>query len=186
MRITGCAAAVLFMVACSGSGGSANGDAANRAGSCGTAVSTNACIDGCNPCTRLSDAQVAAAVGQSAVPGQWDGDACLWDFYDAQNNLLFEVGLHVNTDFATFEDMCHSGSTAGSGITITPVSGVGDDACYMGTGVAALGSFDLEFLKGCWGYSVTIAGLPGHASPFSDAAAQAAEKTLALDAVQNL
>jgi hypothetical protein len=185
MRITGCVAAVLFMVACSSSGGSANGDAAaNRSGSCGTAVSTNACIYGCNPCTRLSDAQVAAAVGQSAVPGQWNGDACVWDFYDAQNNLLFEVSLDVNTDFRTFEDLCYPGSTAG--ITITPVSGVGDDACYMGTGVAALGSFDLEFLKGCWGYSVTIAGLPGHASPFSDAAAQAAEKALALDAVPNL
>jgi hypothetical protein len=184
MRITGCAAAVLFMVACSSSNSSSNGDAANRTGSCGTAVSANACIDGCNPCTRLSDSQVAAAVGQSAVQGQWDGDACLWDFYDAQNNLLFEVGLHVNTDFRTFEDLCYPGSTAD--ITLTPVSGVGDDACYMGTGVAALGSFDLEFLKGCWGYSVTIAGLPGHVPPFSDAAAQAAEKALALDAVANL
>ena len=186
MRITGCAAAVLFMVACSGSGGSAHGDAANRAGSCGTAFSTNACIDGCNPCTRLSDTQVAAALGQGLVQGQWNGDVCSWDYYDAQNNLLFEVSLHVNTDFGTFEDLCHSPNPAGIGITITPISGVGDDACYITTGVASLGSFDLEFLKGCFGYSISIGGQIGHPLPFSDATAQAYEKALALDAVPNL
>jgi len=50
----------------------------------------------------------------------------------------------------------------------------------------ALGSFDLDFFKGCFGYFVSVAGPAGKSPPFPDATAQAYEKALALDAVPNL
>jgi hypothetical protein len=181
-----CAFAAAAAVACSSGGGKSNGDAGPGGGVCPTPVSSNACEDGCNPCTRLSDAQVAAVVGQS-VTGQWNGDVCAWDFYDAQDNPSLEVELHVNTDYGTFELLCHPpGNAADSGIVITPVPGVGDDACYISTPSVALGAFEIEFLKGCDAYAVSITGPAGQAPPFSQATAQAYEKALALDAVPNL
>jgi hypothetical protein len=39
---------------------------------------------------------------------------------DAQGNPSFEVALHVNTDYLTFQDLCHSGSDPDAGLTITP------------------------------------------------------------------
>ena len=52
--------------------------------------------------------------------------------------------------------------------------------------IGALGSFELNFLEGCYGYSISIAGPAGKSPPFSDAMVQAYEKALALDAAQNL
>jgi hypothetical protein len=178
-------ALLIFIVACSGGGGG-GADAGSRSGVCPTAFSKNSCVDGCNPCTRLSDDQVAAVVGTSGVKGTWNGDVCAWDYFDAQGDPSFEIELGVNIDYATFQDLCHSGGGADSGITITPVPGVGDDACIITTPFGALGSFELDFLKGCFGYSVSVAGPAGKSPPFSDAMAQAYEKALALDAVPNL
>jgi hypothetical protein len=178
----------MLLTACSNDtskGGGHDGGASTTAGACGTPVSSNACPDGCNPCTRLSDAQVAAVVGKPAVKGTWDSDACLWDFGDPLSTGSFEVGFHINTDYATFEDLCHPGGSV-TGITVTPVTGVGDDACYLATPAGSLGAFELNFLKGCWAYSMTIAGPAGQSSPFSDTTLQADEKALALDAVPNL
>jgi hypothetical protein len=175
-------ACMVVLAACSGSSGGGN-DAGPKGVAC--TPSPKACPDGCNPCTRLSDAQVAAVVGQT-VPGQWNGDVCAWDYTDAQGDPSFEVALHVNTDYLTFQDLCHSGSDPDAGITITPVAGVGDDACYLTTPFGALGSFDLDFLKGCDAYSISIAGPAGKSPPFTDAMVQGFEKALALDAVANL
>lgn len=169
----------------SGGNGSDNSKG-QTSGACPTAISGNPCLDGCNPCSRLSDAQVAAVTGMPGVMGQWDSDACLWDYNDAEGDISFEVGFHINTDYGTFQDECHSGSAPDQGITVTAVSGVGDDACYITTPVGALGSFDLEFLKGCFGYSISISGPVGHMPPFSDATTQDYEKKLALDVVPNL
>ena len=185
MRIIGWAVAAVLVVACSSGGGDGGtADAGTGGGSCPTPVSTNACLDGCNPCTRVTDAQVAAAVGQTTVQGQWNGDTCEWDFTDAQGDP-YAVSFHVNTDYRTFEDECHSVNPPDSGISVTAVSGVGDDACYVGSG-GSLQAFDLSFLEGCYGYAVDIAGLPGHTPPFSNAMLQTVEKTIAIDAAPNL
>jgi hypothetical protein len=184
-RICGIVAVVALSVACSGGGGGAGGGAGVSGATCGTAVSPNACVDGCNPCTRLSDAQVTAVVGQPAQ-GKWNGDVCEWDFDDAQGNLSLGVSLGVNLNFSTFEDLCHPAVVDGGVATVTPVGGVGDDGCYLTTSAGALGSFELDFLKGCWAYSVSIVGPIGQGPPFSDATVQADEKALALDAVPNL
>ncbi len=148
-------------------------------------MSPKDCEDGCNPCSRLSDAQVAGVVGRPAVQGQWDGDACIWDFGDGQDGS-FEVIFHINTDYATYQDECHPSGAPVNGITITPVSGVGDDACTITTPVGSLGTFETRFLKGCSAYGVSITGPAGKPPPFDDATAKAYEKALALDAVPNL
>lgn len=188
MRIFTLATATVLFAACSGGGGGGNGPGSDGGtilgGACATPLSSKACVDGCNPCTRLSDAQVAAVMGGSSV-GQWDGDACLWEYDDAQGNLSYEVSLIVNNDYATYQDLCHPAVTAGDPYTVTPVSGVGDDACYLTTSIGALGS-ELDFLKGCWAYQVSVNGPAGHSPPFSDAVVQADEKSLALAAAPNL
>ncbi len=182
MRIFGWAAVATLLVACSSGGGKS--DAGTGGGACPTAYSANSCVDGCNPCTRLSDAQVAAAIGLPPVTGQWDGDACLWDFYEG-GNLSIEVSFQVNTDYGTFELECQAPSTPDGGISITPVDGVGDQACFLGTS-GTLGAFDINFLKGCFAYAISIVGPLGQPPPFPTATLQADEKALALDAVQNL
>jgi hypothetical protein len=108
-------------------------DAGATGGLCPSPVSANACVDGCNPCTKVTDAQVATAVGLPAVQGTWNGDICEWDFTDAEGNP-FTVSLGVNIDYRTFGDECHVENVPDSGITVTAVSGVGDDACYLVTG----------------------------------------------------
>jgi hypothetical protein len=178
------AMAALLSACSSGGGKPGNGSDSGSGGLCPTAVSPNACVDGCNPCTHLSDAQVAAVVGQSTT-GFWNGDVCEWDYYDGQGNISFGVTFGVNYDYATFEDFCHPADPANDPYTVTPVSGVGDDACYMFTSAGALGS-DLQFLKGCWSYDMVIVGPVGHSPPFSDATVQAYEKMLALDVVPTL
>jgi hypothetical protein len=184
MRITGWAAAAVLLVACSSGGGGGKADAGTTGGLCPTPVSTNACEDGCNPCTRVTDAQVAMAVGLPAVQGMQNSDVCEWDFTDATGNP-FEVSFGVNIDYRTFEDECHVTNDPDSGITVTAVSGVGDDACYVETG-GALQAYDLTFLKGCEAYQVEVVGLPGHTPPFTNDMLQAIEKAIAIDAVPNL
>jgi hypothetical protein len=63
---------------------------------------------------------------------------------------------------------------------------VGDDACYLTTPAGSLNSFELNFLQGCFGYSISVSGPVGKSPPFSDATAQDYEKKLALDVVPNL
>ncbi len=175
-------AAAALLLACSSSGGG-KPDGGTGAG-CFATADPNACPDGCNPCTHLSDAQVAAVVGQSTT-GVWNSDVCEWDYFDGQGNLSFSVVFGINYDYATFEDLCHPADTTNDPYTVTPVSGVGDDACYLYTTAGALGS-TLQFLKGCWSYDMSIVGPVGHSPPFSDATVQAYEKTLVLDTVPTL
>jgi hypothetical protein len=185
MRMVGLAAMAALLAACSsGGGGKSDGGTGTTGDVCGTAVSPNACTDGCNPCSRLSDSQVAAVFGQS-VAGQWDGNACEWAYYDAQDNLSFAVDFHVNDDYSMFQGYCHSSYGDADIYTVTPVTGVGDDACYLTTGIGMIGS-ELTFLKGCWAYEININGPAGQAPPFSDATVQADEKVLALAALPNL
>jgi hypothetical protein len=178
MQFWGWIAAATLLVACSG--GNDQG-AGTTGGVCMPAPLGNACIDGCNPCTRLADQQVAAVIGQSAT-GQANDGACKWDYDDAQGNLSFEVSFWVGYDDEMFQNFCHL-PPAENIFAVTPVSGVGDDACYLST--PAVGS-GLNFLKGCWAYQINIEGPTGQAAPFPDAMVQADEKALALDALPNL
>ncbi len=165
------ALAAIVAVACSNNGTS---------GSC--TASPKACPDGCNPCSKLTDAQVAMVVGHPQVTGMWNSDACVWYFTDASNNPSFTVGFTINTDYQTFQLECHPKNPEG-GIMVTPVSGVADDACYVATGGR---SYTLDFLKGCDAYSIYIAGPGTQPPPFPDATTQMYSKSLAAFAAQNL
>jgi hypothetical protein len=166
-----CTALIVLSASCSGSGEGSDGMPPSM--SC--TPSPNACVNACNPCTRLSDAQIAAVVGQSAV-GQQVSDFCEWDFTDSKGDTTFTVALGVNLGHTWFENECHPGNQPE--FTYAPVKGVGDDAC--------INPVELLFLKGCDAYDVSIRGTLGGPPPFSDAMVQSFEKALALDAVPNL
>jgi hypothetical protein len=92
------------------------------------------------------------------------------------------VSVDVNINVETFEGICHpKGTVPDGGISVTAAPGVGDDACFVQ--IEGLGSPDLTFLKGCWAYTISIFSTT---NPPPDATVEAAEKTLALDALPNL
>ncbi|HMJ80161.1 MAG TPA: hypothetical protein VK592_03890, partial [Candidatus Dormibacteraeota bacterium] len=81
----------------------------------------------------------------------------------------------------SFASLCNVPSSSALGITIVQVSGVGDGACF--TTMAGLGAgTNLTFEKGGQVYSVS-AVLPSGAT---DAAIEAADRMLALDAIAKL
>ena len=57
---------------------------------------------------------------------------------------------------------------------MTPVSDVGDDACYVKA--QGLGGPDLTFREGCWAYTISIGG---SSSQFPDATMEMEEARLA-------
>lgn len=153
----------------------------NGNGNTSCTPSPKACPDGCNPCTKLSDALVAQTIGLPQVAGMWNGDVCEWDFMDA-SNTMFYVQLQTNTDYSTFQLQCHP-KMSDAGIVVTPVTGVGDDACNVATGGS---TYVLKFLKGCDAYGIAIRGVAAKPAPFPDATVQMYSKTLAAAAAQNL
>jgi hypothetical protein len=179
-------AAVIGCSSSSGSSGTAagggGGGTGGAGGGCPAGASPNACFGTCNPCTRLTDAQVNAAVGVTVSPGSQypdggggDSHSCTW----IQYTPLVQVLLDSNVNADTFSKIC--GAPSGGGLTVTPVAGVGDSACY--TQIQGLGGPILNFERGCWGYSLSISG---PSAQFPDATMEADEKTLALDALPNL
>ena len=181
-------AVVVLLAACSGGGaGSGDGGAPTGGGTCTSANTNTGCFGSCNACTILTPAQVTAVVGAQIVdPGSGDGDphTCDWLHNDATGIPDLQVIAYVNITAKGFEDSCHPRTiVADSGISVTPVSGVGDDACYIQ--LQGLGGPVLNFLKGCWSYSISVLGGAG-GSPFSDAMIEADEKMLALDALPKL
>jgi hypothetical protein len=131
-----------------------------------------------DPCALLTQAEVSAALGVAVGPGtaaQGETHGCDWQYPPSGGpqehaNLVIDVGT-------PFAGLCNGPSGA---VTIIPVSGVGDGACF--TQVVGLGGWNLNFEKGSEAYSVSV----GLAAGASDAAIQAADKTLALDAVAKL
>ena len=91
-----------------------------------------------------------------------------------------QVDFDSNMDAQTFTDLCTPASgDASAAVIVTPVSGVGDGACF--NSLPGLSGPILIFLKGCWSYSVAVTD-----STSTDATIEAQEKTIALDAIPNL
>lgn len=174
-------AITLVVVGCSSSsGGSGNTGTGGTSGAC--MASPNACHDTCNPCTKLTQTQVAMAVGVAVGPGDNSSNSHQCHFeHDTSSGLPdLQVDFGSNIDAQTFADICAPVSgDASAGIVVTPVSGVGDGACY--TSLPGLGGPILNFLRGCWSYSVAVADTTS-----TDAAIEAEEKAIALDALPNL
>ncbi|HLK89090.1 MAG TPA: hypothetical protein VKZ18_04295 [Polyangia bacterium] len=160
-----------------GSGGSGGaGGAGGNGGAC--TDSPNACHDTCDPCTKLTAAQVSTATGVTVVQGKsYDGHACEWEQDDTSGLPVFQVQFTAN--IRATETGCDEVSNPDAGIIVTPVSGVGDLACYAQ--IVGLGTPLLTFSKGCWAYSIAVSG-----DGVSDATAEADEQALALVVLPSL
>jgi hypothetical protein len=109
-------------------------------------------------------------VGVTVVQGNsYDSHACEWQ--DSPTNPTFEVTFTANIH-AT-DTGCDEVSNPDAGVIVTPVSGVGDLACY--DQIVGLGTPLLSFSKGCWAYTMAVSG-----SGVTDAMAETDEKALAL------
>jgi hypothetical protein len=169
--------ALAALAACSSSGGAGTADGGASASACTTAVANKGCFGTCDSCTLLTQAQASAGVDVALNAGDNGGDphSCDWEHLDTSGIPDVQVIVQSNINARTFEDICHPrGVVVDAGITVTAVSGVGDDACYVQ--LQGLGGPDLNFLKGCWAYTISIAGPAGQ---FDDATIEADEKRLA-------
>ncbi|HXJ23205.1 MAG TPA: hypothetical protein VMT03_23515 [Polyangia bacterium] len=181
-------AVIAVAVGCSISGGTAGGTGgAGGAGTGGSGgactASPNACHDACNPCTKIAQSQVTAAVGVSVGVGDNSNDshACHFEHDDGSGLPTLQVDFTANMDAQTFADICHNEVSAATdaGFIITPISGVGDDACT--TALPGLSQPILMFLKGCWSYSVAVTSYG-----ISDPTIVSQEETIALAATPSL
>ncbi len=165
------AGAALIAACSSSSGGSGDG------GSGGTCTaSPHACFDTCNPCSILTQSEVAAIVNVAVAAGDnsTDPHMCQYIYSDSSGLPALQVLIYTNINSQTFSQVCHPPSSSfDAGIVLTPVSGVGDDACYLSGGGNVWP--DLNFEKGCWAYEIAVFG-----NMLSGATEQGYEKSIAL------
>jgi hypothetical protein len=138
-----------------------------------------------DPCTLLTQAEVAGVVGFAVAPGDSSQDphACAFTYHDPADALGLVSGTVSDNIRATeITKNCQSGS--GAGLTVTQVSGVGDVACWVDGGV--LGT-NINFVSHGQGYEVSVLALGTNLHPkFPSATAEAMEKALALDVIAKL
>jgi hypothetical protein len=130
-------------------------------------------------CSVVTLAQVSAVLGATASVGDVTDHTrgCAWLHNDANGIPTQQAALTVDRG-TSFASLCNKPSNPALGITITPVSGVGDGACL----VELAGIANLTFEKGGQVYGVTV-NLPGGTPT---ATIEAAERTLAAEAAANL
>ena len=105
-------------------------------------------------CALITAAQVSAALGLTVGPGDSGGDPHECDFAHLNSSGLPDAQVIVNSNEDT--GLCDETSNAALGLTITPVSGVGDKACI--STISGLPSV-LTFYKGSGrGWSITASG----------------------------
>ena len=156
-----------------GGGGSATvtptaAPATQGSGSSGTGAAPSACA-------LLAPADAAVALGQAvgeATVNQGGGDNCTYAPTVITGLTSVELSVMTPDSFTQVKDH------VGSGLTLTPVSGLGDDAFYLDAG--AMGT-TLYVLRGTSSFSISIFN-------GSDSAAQiqAAEKVAAQTALGRL
>jgi hypothetical protein len=169
--------ALTALAACSSGGGAGTADGGASASSCTSAVAHKGCFGTCDSCTLVTEDQASADVDVELNAGDNGGDphSCDWAHLDTSGVPDVQVIVQSNINATTFEDICHprAHGSNDAGITVTALTGVGDDACYLQ--IQGLGP-DLTFLKGCWAYTISIAG---PTAQFDDATIEADEKRLA-------
>ena len=131
-----------------------------------------------DPCSLLTSAQVSAVIGLTVGAGDSGGDthSCDWSHPDSNGVPDEQVLLNTNQD----PGLCDEGSSASLGITVTPVSGVGDQACMAQTSGLQAGD-NLTFYKNGLGFSIGVSGKTATAANET-----AMDKALALDVLANL
>ena len=134
-----------------------------------------------DPCTLLTQAEVSTVVGKQVGPGSSADNPNSCDFqYPADGVPDIQAGV----DFidGSLDDYCKDVAGASAvGMTIEPVSGVGDSACFIYVGKLQAGS-TLTFAKN--GRVFQTFALLGSGTPPSDM--KAADTTLAQDALAHL
>lgn len=157
---------------------SSTGSGGGSGGSAGPGVAPD-------PCTLLTQAEVAGVIGFAVGPGDSSQDphACSFEYHDPADALGLVSGTVTDNIRATeVTKNCQAGS--GVGLTVTPVSGVGDIACYVDGGV--LGT-NINFVSHGLGFEVSVLALGTNLHPkFPAATAEPMEKALALDVIAKL
>ena len=165
-----------------GGGGQASGattppQSSTGSGSGGTGVVAD-------PCTLLTQAEVAGVIGFAVGPGDSSQDrhACSFTYHDPATIDLVSGTVTDNIRATQATKNCQAGS--GVGLTVTQVSGVGDVACWVDGGV--LGTY-INFVSHGQGYEVSVLALGSNLLPkFPSATTEAMEKALALDVIAKL
>jgi hypothetical protein len=136
-----------------------------------------------DPCSLLTQAQVAGVLGVAVDPGSTADDphACSFDYHDPADELgLVSATITTNVRASQVAKDCASPSSAALGLTITVVSGVGDVACFVDGGI--LGTH-LTYSSGGQGYEMGVLALGSLKSRFDAPTAEGMEQALALDAL---
>lgn len=128
-----------------------------------------------DPCSLLTQAEVSAALGEAVDGGALsdsDPHECIWTATESLTTAL----IGTNIALSSFQHDEDTGSS--NGISVTKVSGVGDDAYYLGA--AALQT--LYFRNGDRVFSTHVSASLTQAAD----AVEAAEKQLAIDALARI
>jgi hypothetical protein len=157
-----------------GGGGTAT-QASNGSGGGGGGAATVS-----DPCTLLTQAEVSTVVGKQVGPGSSADNPNSCDFqYPADGVPDIQAGV----DFIDggLDDFCKDAGASALGMSIEPVSGVGDGACFIYVGKLQAGS-SLTFAKE--GRLFQTFALLGSGTPMSDI--KAADTALAQDVLTHL
>jgi hypothetical protein len=154
-------------------GATANGTAAGGGGGGGSTVT--------DPCTLLTQAEVSSVVGKQVGPGSSADNPNSCDFqYPADGVPDIQAGIDF-TD-GSLDEICKDIPAASAlGMTVEPVSGLGDGACFTFVGKLQVGS-SLTFAKS--GRLFQTFALLGSGTPPGDM--KAADMKLAQDALAHL
>lgn len=181
-----------LLAACSSGSGTATASGAAQPTTAGGAV-TQASTGGGqaaagtppDPCSLLTQAQVAAVVGVAVGAGSSADDphACSWTFHDADAVSLVQATITTNINPSTFAKLCGAPSSSTLGISVVPVTGVGDTACYTET--TGFGDI-LNFQKNGLGFTASVEALGSLQAKYPGGTTEPEEKTLALDALQHI
>ena len=105
-----------------------------------------------DPCTLITQAEAAAALGGPVDPGKQaaaGASSCLWSANDPSKPISAD-GVDVSVVTVSTFDKSHK---AGPGITVTPVPGLGDEAYFVDLGI---GYMNLQVKKGSTAFTVTV------------------------------
>jgi hypothetical protein len=185
------AAALATLAACSPAGGAATatpgvaatgGPAASQpvGNGGGSGGGGGAGANPTDPCTLLTQAEVASILGQPVGPGSNADNSHECDFQFPADGMP-DVSAGIGFMDGDFDSYCGKPSDSVLQLFIDPVSGVGDGACFTHVGTTQIGS-NLTFTKNGRVYS-TFA-LLGPTKTIDNVAAAA--KALALAAVARL
>ncbi len=184
---------LMLLAACSSSsssgtgtptaGGGATTSAATATGAPSAAETATATANNAgqvpDPCSLLTQDEVAAATGEPVGPGSnvKDPHACEFEYDDPTDPVSLVIA--TITDNVDMEVIREDQQGSGAGFTITPVTDVGDEAYYSELAGTAI----LDFRKGDLVFETSVTPIGNLGSRFTTDIQEAAEKQMALDAL---